>query len=682
MSEPGGRLVGIVRVQAGIMASKSLTDSDRESLQTSEKHITNTPLNSPRRDSSTRTAYEFGPFQMLPEERLLLRDGTSVPLTDKTFDTLLVLVKRQGQLVERSELISSVWADSFVEEGNLTVVICTLRKALGDENGERKYIQTVARHGYRLIAEVRPVFLEDAVPRGAELATTEEEVVPSSSSTRSVLWAFVTDRRIRYVGLLCGILLLGLAAWTRVSSSRANDQQQIQALAVLPFQVLNSNTASDYLSVGMADAIITRLGSTGQIVVRPTSAVQAYKRVNYDPFVVGKEQKVDAILVGNIELLPDAVTLRVQLVRIRDRALLWADTFHERPENVFMLEEEVAQRVAQLGFFHLSGPARNRLALANTTNPKAYNLYLQGRYLLNERTKEAAQNAAASFQQAISNDPHYALAYAELANAYVLLGTYGEPPWQLYPKAEQAVFKALELNPSLAEANASQALISFHYEWNWPKADLEFQKALSLNPNEPMTHAQYAMFLGAMGRTSEANREADLAAQLDPASPLVKTIFARVEYFMHDYDRAIDIYRKAIDLDPQFASAHTRLGMAYLAKRDFKAAIEQFQAAQRIEGPDPYQEALIAYAQALSGDTKNAHRILDQLIAQSQHEYVPALSVALIYTALGERNLALEWLGRAYQDRSTHMIYAKVDPLFDPLRSEPGFRSVMQQMGL
>lgn len=663
-------------------ANKALPDLGRESPQGSEKHITSSPLNGQRSDSQARMGYEFGPFRMLPAERLLLREGTSVPLTDKTFDTLLVLVKRQGQLVERSELISSVWADSFVEEGNLTVVICTLRKALGDENGERKYVQTVARHGYRFIPEVRQIFLEDAAPKAAEPATTQEEVSPSSSTTLPVWRAFANDRRVRYAGLLCLFLLLGVAAWTRVSNLHANDQNQIQALAVLPFQVLNANPASNYLSVGMADAIITRLGSTGQIIVRPTSAVQAYSHETYDPFLVAKEQKVDAILVGNIEVLPDAVTLRVQLVRIRDRALLWADTFHERPENMFMLEEEVAQRVAQLGFFRLSGTARDRLTLANTTNPKAYHLYLQGRYLLNERTQEAAQNAADSFQQAIVNDPHYALAYAELANTYVLEGTYGEPPWQLYPKAEQAVFKALELNPSLAEAIAAQALISFHYEWNWPKAELEFKRALSLNPNDPMTHAQYAMFLGAMGRSSEAYREADLAGQLDPASPLVKTIFARVEYFKRDYDGAIDIYQKVIVHDPQFASAHTRLGMAYLAKRDFKAAIEQFQAAQKIEGPDPYQEALIAYAQALAGDTKNAHRILDELIARSQHEYVPALSVALIYTALGDRDRALEWLGRSYQDRSTHMIYAKVDPLFDPLRSEPGFRSVLQQMGL
>jgi DNA-binding winged helix-turn-helix (wHTH) protein/TolB-like protein/Tfp pilus assembly protein PilF len=614
-------------------------------------------------------------------------------LTDKIFDTLLVLIRRQGQLVERSELIRNVWADSFVEEGNLTVVICTLRKILGDENGTRKYIQTVARHGYRFIAQVRPVFPDVSVV----ITETEPSLAPEQSLPPTSIAAINTDLpvtkdsirqriaknwRVRFAVLAIAVLLLGLTAWTRISDWRSNDEHQIHTLAVLPFHVLNSNTASAYLSTGMADAIITRLGSTGEIVVRPTSAVQAYDHINYDPLAVGKEQKVDAILVGNIELQPDAVTLRVQLVRVRDRALLWADTFHEPPDHMFRLEEGLAQRVAQSGFFRLSGPARYHLGLINTTNSKAYQLYLQGRYLLNERTRQSVQNAADSFQQAISNDPHYALAFAGLANAYVLLGTYGEPPWQLYPKAEQAVFKALQLDSSLAEANASQALISFHYEWNWPKAEVEFQRALSLNPNDPMTHAQYAMFLGAMGRTLEAQREADLAAQLDPVSPLIKTVVARVDYFKHDYDRAIGDYQKVIEISPQFASAHTRLGMAYLAKRDFTAAINEFQVAQKINGPDPYQKALVAYAQALAGNTKDARSILDELIVQSQNEYVPALSIALIYTALGEKSHAVEWLNRSYQDRSTHMIYAKVDPLFDPLRSESRFHSILQKMGL
>jgi DNA-binding winged helix-turn-helix (wHTH) protein/TolB-like protein/tetratricopeptide (TPR) repeat protein len=636
-------------------------------------------------DSSTQLSYEFGPFRMLPAERLLARDGDPIPITAKAFDTLFVLVKRNGHLVERAELIHSVWADSFVEEGNLTVVICTLRKLLGDEdeNGDRRYIQTVARRGYRFVADVREVVhQEHATAKPAASLALSEAILQESvdlglgtpkTPIRSFRWY-----SLRVLGAVLLVLCVALIWW---KYSRGTEQK-IHALAVLPFRVLNPGTSPDYLSVGMADAIITRLGNTGQIVVRPTSAVQQYARSAFDPLTVGREQKVDAILVGNIEWLADAVSVRVQLVRVKDRALLWGDTFRERPDHMFMLEEEVAERVVRSSPFRLSEPAKQRLARADTTNSKAYQLYLEGRFWLNKRTEQAVRKGISSFQQAIANDPQYALAYAGLADAYVVLGTYGEPPWQLYPNAEQAVSKALELDPSLAAANASRAMISFHYEWNWPKADGEFQRAISLNPNDPLVHAWYAMFLGAMGRPPEARREAELASQLDPMSPIVRLVSARIQYWNHEYDRAIESYKKVIELDPQFASAHTRLGMAYLAKRDLKSAIREFEEAQRISGPDPYQNALLGYTEALLGDTKNARTMIQKLTLQSRREYVPALSIALIYIALGDRELALDWLDHSCQDRSTHMVYAKVDPLLDPLRAESRFNSLLKQMGL
>ena len=665
------------------MASKALPELTVDQELLSEKHGAGLrPGSDGNQSAAAPIGYEFGPFRLLPAERMFLRDGAPVSLTDKTFDTLLVLVRRHGQLVDRSELIRTVWADSFVEEGNLTVVICTLRKVLGDENGKRDYIQTVARHGYRFIAEVRDIFPEAIANREALPREKAEVVVLPASSPFSELKLMSRSRGFRNAAAAVAILLLSLAAWTGYNRWRAGDQSQIRALAVLPFHVLNANSSSAYLSTGMADAIITRLGSTGEIVVRPTSAIQAYEHENYDPFAAGKEQKVDAILVGNIEVLNDAVTLRAQLVRVSDHALLWADTFHEPPQHMFMLEEEVAQRVAQLGLFHLSGTARNNLALNNTTNPKAYQLYLQGRYLLNERTKDSVENAVVSFEQAIANDPRDALAYAGIADAYVLLGTYGQPPWQLYPKAEQAVFRALELNPALADASVSQAMISFHYEWNWPKAESEFKRAISLNANDSMAHAQYAMFLAAMGRDREAQHEAELSSQLDPVSPLVGTVVARVDYFCHNYDQAVNDYKKVISLDPQFASAHTRLGMTYLAMRNYQGALSEFDIAQKMNQPDAYEMGMVAYAEAQSGNAKSARAILDKLLAQSQTQYVPALSIALVYTALGDRERAVEWLNRSYQDRSTHMIYAKVDPLFDPLRTETRFQSVLQQMGL
>jgi DNA-binding winged helix-turn-helix (wHTH) protein/TolB-like protein/tetratricopeptide (TPR) repeat protein len=626
--------------------------------------------------------YEFGPFRIDPDERLLMRSGESIPLTAKAFDTLLILVRRSGHLVEKSELISAVWANSFVEEGNLTVVICTLRKALGDENSERKYIQTVAKRGYRFVGEVREVVgteperpTETLILDGLSAVSRPQFVPPQaqprprSSAAKVVLYS-----------LLGAAAVLGAGLYLR--RTPVGDGVAIKSIAVLPFQALNPNSIPDYLPVGMADAVITRLGNTGQIIVRPTSTMQKYVHVAADPVAVGKEQKVDAILEGNIELQPDWVSVRVQLVRVRDGTLLWADVFKERPEQMFLLEEEVAERIVQSAPFRISQPAKMRLARADTTNPKAYQSYLEGRYLLNKRTERTVRQSVDSFKQAIANDPRYALAYSGLADAYVLLGTYGEPPWQLYPSAKSAMLKALELDDTLANAHASRAMISFHYEWNWADAEQEFQRAIALNPNDPMVRAWYAMYLGAMGRRDEALREAEEARQLDPLSPVVGLVSSRILYWNHEYDRAIAGYSKIIELDPQFTSAHTRLGMTYLAKRALPDAVREFEEAEKLSGPNPYTEGLLGYAEALSGNVAKAHQVIQKLTERSHHEYVPALSIAFIYISLGEREHALEWLSYSYQDRSTHMVYAKVDPLLDPMRSDPRFNALLHQMGL
>jgi DNA-binding winged helix-turn-helix (wHTH) protein/TolB-like protein/Flp pilus assembly protein TadD len=631
--------------------------------------------------------YEFGPFRIDPAERTLQRSGEAVPLTAKAFDTLLLLVQRSGHLVEKSELISSIWANSFVEEGNLTVVICTLRKALGDDQSERKYIQTVAKRGYRFVAEVREIIpskqdnpVQDQHVR--EIVVRESPRISDADPVSFQRWHRPNPAAIRATayGVLITVTLLGvLYYWRRPS---AEEQSSIKSLAVMPFQALNPNVTPDYLPVGMADAIITRLGNTGQIVVRPTSAIQKYVHVIPDPIAAGREQKVDAILEGNIELLSDWVSVRVQLVRARDGALLWADMFKERPDRMFLLEEEVAERIVRSAPFRLSNPAKVRLARTDTTNPLAYQLYLEGRYLLSKRSEQSVRQSVDAFNHAISADPQYALAYAGLADAYVLLGTYGAPPWELYPNAKAAMLKALELDDTLAAAHASRAMISFHYEWAWAEAEQEFQRAIALNPNDPMARGWYAMYLGAMGRSKEALAEAEQAQALDPLSPVLGLISARVLYWNHEYSRAIAGYQKIIGQDPNFAGAHTRLGMTYLANRSLPNAVHEFEEAERLSRPDPYTEGLLGYAEALSGNTARARQLAKKLTLRSHNEYVPALSIALIYVGLGEQETALEWLSHSYQDRSTHMVYAKVDPLFDPVRSDQRFNALLHQMGL
>jgi DNA-binding winged helix-turn-helix (wHTH) protein len=574
-----------------------------------------------------RHLYEFDRFQVDPEEHLLLREGRPVHLTTKAFETLLVLIRSSGHLIKKSELLSAVWAHSFVEEGNLAVAISMLRKALGDDGNEHKYIQTVTRRGYRFVVDVHEV--------------VEPEPEPTAPFA------------------------------------------PIRSLAVLPFRSMNSDAAHEYLRLGLTDAIITKLASTGQIIVRPTSAMLKYVDPPADPLAVGREQRVDAILAGHIEAFPDRVRVTVKLVSVGDGSLLYSDTFEEGSQQIFALEDKVAKGIAQSISIRLTEGGDTRLARRDTVNSKAYQLYLEGRYFWNKRTEEGLRRSIEYFQQATTEDAQYALAYAGLADSYVLLDSFGvEPASHAYPVAKAAALKALQFDNSLAEAHASLGMIYFYYEWRWAEAEQEFQRAIALNPNYVLAHSWYALNLGAMGRYEEAFGQVRLAQQLDPLSLEINTVVGRIFYFSRQYDRSINAYRKAIDLDPHYARAHTRLGITYAAMGAFGDAIHEFEESQRLSGPDPNLDGLLGYAQALSGNTGKARKLLKELTQRPRRDYVPAFSIALIWIGFGKRDEALECLAKSYQDRSTDMVYSKTEPLLDPVRSDPRFAALLQQMGL
>lgn len=623
--------------------------------------------------SKGQCLYELGPFRIDPVERLLLRDGKAVPLTAKAFDTLLVLVHGGGHLVEKSELMKEVWGDCFVEESNLAVTVSMLRKALRDEGEERKYIQTVAKRGYRLIGAVRQV------PEPVE-SSALPPVAATESLARTQWSGALAPLKIAVLVLVC---LAGAATWMRLHNARGA-VPQINSLAVLPFHSLTPTSDSrDYLGLGMADALITKLGSTGRVIVRPTSAVMKYATGAVDPVAAGRAQKVDAVLDGRIQSSPDTVRVTVQLLRVTDGASLWADTFEENPQRVFALEDAVAERIADSMSIRLSGEQRKRLARQPTEDAAAYQLYLRGRYFWSKRTKEGLERSISYFDQAVAKDPKYALAYAGLADSYGLLGSYGvESASEADPRAKAAAIKALQLDDSLAQAHSSLGMIYFFDEWNWPLAEREFQRAIALNPNYSIVHTWYGLDLAALGRFDEAVTQVRRAQELDPLSLIVDTDVGRILYLSRHYDQAIEAYRKVLELDPNFARVHTRLGMAYAAKGEFRRASEEFQKAQQLSGPDPYLFGLLGYTQAEAGDRAAARRLLQELLQRSRREYVPSFSVALVYVGMGDRQAALDWLEKAYQDRSTLMAYAKTDPLLDPLRSEPRFTALLQRMNL
>jgi DNA-binding winged helix-turn-helix (wHTH) protein/TolB-like protein/Flp pilus assembly protein TadD len=623
--------------------------------------------------SNEQHVYELGPFRIDPHDRLLLREGKPVPLTAKAFDTLLVLVRSGGHLVERAELMKAVWGDCFVEDGNLAVTVSMLRKALGDEGEERRYIQTVAKRGYRLVEAVRqlPETGEPTLPPPP--AASLPVARPNGGGVATAL----------KIAVLVTATLAGAAAWMRLHDARGA-VPQIRSLAVLPFRSLTpAGDSRDYLGLGMADALITRLGSTGRIIVRPTSAVVKYANGTLDPLAAGREQKVDAVLDGHIQSLSGTVRVTVQLLRVEDGASLWADTFEESPQRVFALEDAVAERIAGSMSIGLSGAQKKRMGHPQTEDAAAYQLYLRGRYFWNKRTKEGLQRSISYYDQAVAQDPKYALAYAGLADSYGLLGSYGvESASQSDPRAKAAVVKALQLDDSLAEAHSSLGMIYFFDEWNWPLAEREFQRAIALNPNYSIAHTWYGLDLAAMGRFDEALTQVRRAQALDPLSLIVDTDVGRILYLSRKYDQAIEAYQKVLDLDPNFGRAHTRLGMAYAAKGKFGPAGEEFQEALRLSGSDPYLYGLLGYTRAMSGNRETARQLLRELRERSQREYVPPFSMALICIGLGDRPAALDWLEKGYQDHSTLMVYAKTDPLLDLLRGEPRFRALLQRMQL
>ena len=617
--------------------------------------------------------YEFGPFRVDPAERLLLRDGEPLDLTAKAFDALVVLIRRCGHLVEKSELMSAVWGDSFVEDGNLTVAICRLRKVLRAEDCGHEYIQTVAARGYRFIGEVRTV--ERSEPERATATSTV--TVPLETGRDHSSLPSIPKIGVAILIAMSAVLVVIYLAKTR---SGGGQRAEIRSLAVLPFKPLNADSGQKGLGLGLTDAVITRLWRTGQIMVRSTDSVLRYEHSTVDPLTVGRELKVDAILNGNIESSPNWVRVNVQMVRVSDGLLLWAGMFQASPQQIFSLEEEVAEKVVQAGAFRLSGKSKMRLAQPDTESSKAYALYMQGRNFFNQRTEASLKRSAGYFQQAIAQDPQYALAYASLADAYVVLGSHGEPPWQVYPRAKEAALKAVDLDDSLASAHASLAMIAFHYEWDWPRAAPEFQRAIALNPEDAIVHAWYGMYLAALGRIPEAVNQANRAKQLDLVSPAVNTAVGRVLYWSREYDRAVECYRDVIDRNPQFQGAYTRLSMAYLAKSDPSEAVNEIEAARQLAGQGPYLKGLLGYAEARSGNTAAARKVIKELTLQLRTEYVPAFSIALVYTGLGDHDNAFAWLEKSYRDRSTFMVYVKADPLLDPVRSDPRFIALLHRM--
>lgn len=608
------------------------------------------------------TQYAFGPFLLDTRERRLLRDGVAVPLTLKAFDLLQVLVQNQGHLVSKDELMRRVWPDAVVEENNLTVTISALRKALDEGPTDRQYIETVPRRGYRFVADFR----SPQQPR-APL-----ETAPGSRTARAKT---LTLGAIVLAGL---VVAASVAWWRRAPGSHA----PVRSMAVLPFRSLTND--GEYLGLGMADALITRLGATRQLPVRSTGAVQRYAAAGLDPVVAGRELQVDAVLEGSIQTAGDRLRTTVRLVQVRDGSTLWSGTFDERLTDIFAVQDQVSQRVADALALQLTDAQRSLLTRREASDSEAYQLYLRGRFFWNKRSREGFERGAAYFRQAVEKDPSYALAYAGLADSHIGTAFYHyAAPQAAMPLARTAARKALEIDPSLAEAHASLAHLKANYEWDWSESERLSRKAIALQPAYATAHQWFGIHcLAPMGRLEEAIAETRSARQLDPLSAVFNAFVGATLFSARRYDEAVEEFRRTIEIHPDFGVAHWYLGRAYLQTGRHQEALAELRQAVTLSGGSPLMKGTLGVGYAVAGDHAAAKETLTELERLRAGSYASALDIADIHAALGHREQAFRWLGQAEAERSFHLVYLKVWPELDPLRGDPRFAALVLRLGL
>ena len=561
-----------------------------------------------------RQFYEFGPFRFDAGRPRLMRQGEIVSLSPKALEILSVLVQSGGTLVEKEHLISKVWPDTFVEEGNLSVHIFALRKALGQNSDGQSLIETVPRLGYRLRANVSEVDPEDVnliVERHtiSNVRIEEIEESPEVVNSTPVVPRLSAPRRSKtqLLGIvaICAVTLIaivGVRLLLRARNPESNKPSgQVKSIAVLPLKSLSPANDDEYFRVGIADALITKLGSLRQLVVRPQSAVLHYANSTEDSLEIGRKLGVDAILEGTIQRENERIRVTVRLVSVKDESQLWSDRYYDIFTNTFGAQDIIAEKVAASLSLNLTAADRKILAKRYTQNTEAFHDYLLGRHSWNKRTDESTRKSIKYFKSAVDKDPLYALAYVGLAESYILSSYHsGASPREVFPKAKAAAKQALEIDPELAEASSVLAYIGFIYDWNFPEAEKDFQRSFDLNPNYATSRFWYGECLMYLGRFVEGIAQIKRAQELDPLSVVFSANLGWAYHIARNDDLAIEQLLKITETDQGFPMAYFYLGMSFEEKGIFDKAIDAYQKSAQLSGGYPGIAGL-GHAYAMSG---------------------------------------------------------------------------------
>ena len=612
--------------------------------------------------------FRLAEWAVEPQLNTLERNGHTVRLEPKVMQVLVCLADHRGELVPKEQLIRAVWADTFVTDEVLTRCISELRKALNDDSKQPRFIETIPKGGYRLLTRVEPL-----------THTTQSEV--PHPSPRAVLLS------LSGVLLLTVLVLFGLPGLRKQlfewfgRNHRASNTPAARSIAVLPLENVSGDESQEYFAEGMTDQLITDLAKIGSLRVTSRTSTNQFKKTAKPLPEIARALNVELIVTGTVARSGDQVRITAQLVDGKNDTHLWAQDFQRDLQNVLKLESDIAQDIAREIRVELTKEDGARLDVSPTVNRAAHDAYLRGRYQWNKKTGRALRESIRLYQQAIASDPEYALAYAGMADSYIILEENGElSPTQAIPLIKTAAGKAVNADPNLADAHMVLAATK-ETEWDWASAEREYRRAIELNPGLARAHHWYAYLLVNMNRTNEAIAEIQRAVDLDPLSDGLYLQQADLYYYARQYDRAEQILERFDEPAKRSFSAHYSLGKVRLAKKAYPDAISEFIITSSAEPEGSAGWILLTYAYAQAGKRREALEAFAKLNQLNRRKYVPPYWMAAVWTGLGDHDKAFYFLNEAYRIRSSYLERIPSDPLLDPLRSDPRFQELLHKIG-
>ncbi|HEX5282928.1 MAG TPA: winged helix-turn-helix domain-containing protein [Bryocella sp.] len=643
------------------------------------------------------STYRFGMFELDPIARQLRKNGVRLKLYGQSFQILLMLLGRPGEVVSREELRKGIWPEgTFVDfEHGLNAAIKNLRRTLSDSAEKPLFVETIPRVGYRFCGRVDQVpSAKQAVPETSDArlaAPPEREEVeaaeaslPPLSISRRPFWSRWQASALVLLVVIGAIASVVYWRWLRPHALSEAQSGRVM-VAVLPFQNLTGDAAQDYFSDGFSEDLIAQLGPRDpehlEVVAR--TSTMAYKNEPAALSEIGRELGVQYAIEGAVQRDGDNLRISTQLIRVKDQTCLWSRQYNRKLDDPLAVEDEIAREIVdeiELTFGSRT-PARSVVA-KSPESYETYDLYLRGRYFWNKRTAEGFHRAVDYFQQAIAKDPRDARAYAGLADTYAMMSSWDlVSPNEFMPKARAAALKALQLDDALPEAHASLALIVENYDWDWKTAEREYRRAIELNPGYASAHQWYAECLTWEGRFDEAARESERARQLDPLSLIIAADRGAMLYYSRKYKQSIDQFHSVLEMDPHFPRT-VFVVYPYIQSRMYAPAFARVKELRAGFGDADWLLSMQAYVEANAGRREEARLALENLQQLSRRHQVDPQLFFWPYIALGDKEKALDSLEQALSQHSNIITSLKVEPAFDPLRGDPRFQSLMRRAGL